>query len=196
MLPQSQPARPTLLTQQGLRAVHEKRRSQDTTWVSSLWTKGRWLKIKDAQEDEGLSSATSPTHNTLFKILPIPSLWMLSQLFLTYTSHASRCFQHSLLESSCSSQQPNNTQEGNINSSSHSWHVAKEWSAFESGNKEDRGGKSEGRRDAGYERWRQLEMKYSNTNFFLPWKWNPRQWSSQNTQWHGDHLCLRESPWP
>lgn len=52
-----------------------------------------------------------------------------------------------------------NTQEGNINSSSHPWHAAKEWSAFESGNKEDRGGKAEGRRDAGYERQGQLELK-------------------------------------
>lgn len=42
--------------------------------------------------------------------------------------------------------------EGNVNSSSHSWHVVKERSAFESGNKDDGSRKAKGRRDAGYER--------------------------------------------
>lgn len=66
---------------------------------------GRRMKMH--KEDEGLSSATSPTCNILSKILPIYSLWISSQLFLTYTSHAGRCFQCFLLDSSCSSQQLN-----------------------------------------------------------------------------------------
>jgi len=48
--------------------------------------------------------------------------------------------------------QNKDVQEGNINSSSHSWHVVKKQFAFESGNKDDSNRTVAGRSSAGYER--------------------------------------------
>lgn len=58
-------------------------------------------------EGEGWPFAISPPQNIIFKLLPTYSLWISSQLFLMYTTHAGRCFQHSSLDISCSSQQLN-----------------------------------------------------------------------------------------